>query len=110
MMMAPSVSGTLNIKNEGTSGGRNLGPEDIGPAGSGISPPDPRIMKSPRTYDLSGMRQASRANINMSMNDVNSSANLRKQLGQMTNARVRTRDDRSVLDPQRLASKIHERL
>lgn len=112
-MMAPSVSGSL--KTEGSRGGKNFVPSDLGPTGGpGINPPQPRIMSSPKVYDMGGMRSSSRANIRMSLGDANSSSeSLMSRVRDMANngsVNLRTIDDRSVLDAHSLASKIHERL
>jgi hypothetical protein len=71
-------------------------------------------MSSPKVYDMSGIKTSSRANIKMSMSDLDrtSSDFMRqaRELAANSNVRIRTTDDRSILDPQRLANKIHERL
>lgn len=112
-MMAPSVSGTL--KTDGPRAGRNFTPDDLGPSGGpGIAPPQPRIMSSPKVYDMSRMKTSTRANIRMSFGDADSSSgslmNRARNLSNNGNVNIRTMDDRSILDPQRLANKIHERL
>lgn len=114
MMAAPSVSGAMPYK-EGAAGGQNMRFSDMGPpSGVGMSPPAPRIMSSPKAYDMSGVKMSSRAKIRMSMPDAdNSGADFMRQASELANGgnvRVRTTDDRAVLSPQRLASKIHERL
>ena len=112
-MLAPSVSGTL--KTEGPRAGRGVSPDSLGPpSGPGMTPPEPRIMSSPKVYDMGGMRSGSRANIRMSLGDANASSQSLmgrvRDMAQSGNVSIRTVDDRSVLDPQRLANKIHERL
>jgi hypothetical protein len=113
MMAAPSISGSMPLK-EGPAGGKNLSYNDLGPpAGLGMAPPAPRIMASPKAYDMSGVKMSSRANIRMSMPDADSNAGFRRQAADLANGsrvRIRTTDDRDALNPQRLASKIHERL
>jgi hypothetical protein len=114
MLSAPSVSGVTPLK-EGPGGGKNMNMTDMGPpAGAGMSPPPPRVMASPKAYDMSGVKMSSRANIRMSMPDANSSSvDFMRQASQLANGgkvRVRTTDDRAALSPHRLASKIHERL
>jgi hypothetical protein len=112
-LMAPSVSGTLSPKSEGTSGGRTMSGNDLGYGGPGMSPPQPRVMSSPKTYDVGGLRSGSRANISMSLDNANSSGPFQKysrQLSKGADVRIRTTDDRSVMDPQRLANKVQERL
>jgi hypothetical protein len=115
MLSAPSVSGAIAAPREGPAGGRNLNNMDLGPpAGVGVNPPPPRIMSSPKVYDMSGIKMSSRANIRMSMPDANEAGgDFMRHAGALANGgnvRVRTTDDRSALSPQRLANKIHERL
>lgn len=115
MLSAPSISGAIHQPKEGPAGGRHLGPDDLGPpVGQSMMPPSPRIMQSPRVYDMSGIKMASRANIRMSMADADSSSRdfMRhaSTLARGGNVRVRTVDDRNATSPQRLANKIHERL
>lgn len=115
MLSAPSVSGAIMAPREGPAGGKNLNNIDLGPpAGVGVNPPEPRIMESPKVYDMSGIQMSSRANIRMSMPDANQAgSDFMRHAGALAsggNVRVRTVDDRSALSPQRLANKIHERL
>ncbi len=115
MLAAPSVSGALMAPREGPAGGRHLDAGNLGPpAGVGVSAPPPRIMTSPKAYDMSGIKMSSRANIRMSMPDAEQSGGdfMRhaSTLASGGNVRVRTTDDRSALSPHRLANKIHERL
>jgi hypothetical protein len=112
--MAPSTSGTLRTP-EGTNAGRGMTPDNYGPPGTqGFSPPPPRMNNSPRVYDIGGSRMTSHANIRMRVSDLNfSSRNFMRSARQLTDGgrvNIRTRDDRSILDPRRLADKIHERL
>lgn len=114
-LMAPSISGVLPQTTEGPNQGRNIVPDDIGPpSGPGINPPSARIMSSPKVYDMSGMNTSSRANIRMSLRDVNNYSNTFsrdvRSLGADGNVNIRTVDDRSVLDHYSLANKIYERL
>jgi len=115
MLAAPSISGAINAPMEGVAGGRNLSHNDLGPpAGAGMSVPPPRIMSSPKAYDMSGIKMSSRAKIRMTMPDANSASNnFMKHAGTLAsggNVRIHTTDDRSALSPHRLANKIHERL
>jgi hypothetical protein len=115
MLSAPSISGAITAPKEGPAGGKHLNHDDLGPpAGVGVNPPTPRIMSSPKAYDMSGIKLSSRANIRMSMPDANRASNDFMQhastLASGGNVRVRTVDDRSALSPHRLANKIHERL
>jgi hypothetical protein len=115
MLSAPSVSGALQAPREGPAGGRNINNIDLGPpAGVGVNPPPPRIMVSPKAYDMGGIKMSSRANIRMSMPDAQQSGGdfMRnaRTLASGGNVRVRTTDDREALSPHRLANKIHERL
>jgi hypothetical protein len=113
MLAAPSVSGSLSAPKEGAAGGRNLGDDYIGPAaGQGMSPPTARIMQSPKVYDMSGMRSASRASIRIPTPDANQMGqNFMRQAGDLGGrTRIRTVDNREALSPQRLANRIHERL
>lgn len=112
-LMAPAVTGTLNP--EGPAGGKNLSGQDvIPPSAPPMNPPEPRIMRSPQVHSVSGNKTANRANIRMSYRDANASSGefrrFTSDLSKNGNIRVRSIDDRSVLDPQRLADKIHERL
>lgn len=113
MLAAPVQSGSLKPQ-EGSSAGRNLMPSDLGPQGPGMNPPEPRIMTSPKTYDMTGIETASRAKIRMNVNDSNvSNDDFMRQSNTLSNngnVRIRTTDDRNALNPQRLANKIHERL
>ena len=63
---------------------------------------------------MGGAQMSSRANINMSLGDANASSRdfMRhaRDLSNGGNVRIRTIDDRSILDSQSLANKIHERL
>jgi len=115
MLSSPSTSGSLSTGREGARSGRNMGPGDMGPPrGVKVNPPQPRIMASPKTYDMTGIGSSSRANINMSMSDADSSSSafMRqvRMLSESGSANIRTSDDRNVLNAQRLANKIHERL
>lgn len=115
MLSAPSISGAIMAPREGPAGGKNLNSIDLGPpTGVGVNPPEPRIMASPKVYDMSGIKQSSRANIRMSMPDMErSGGDFMRNAGALANGgnvRIRTVDDRSTLSPQRLANKIHERL
>lgn len=98
----------------GVNGGRNLDPDMLGvPDGVGMNIPEGRIMQSTKVYDLSSMKTASRASMKMSMDVSGSEATLSQQIGSLAgqgNVRIRTSDDRSALNPQSLANKIHERL
>jgi len=114
MLMAPSTSGTLRSP-EGSSAGRGMTPDDYGPpGGQGMLPPPPGMNASPRAYDLGGGKMTSHANIRMRINDLDSSSRdfmrSARQLSNGGQVNIRTRDDRSILDPRMLANKIHERL
>ena len=106
-MMAPAISGRLKA---GADGGRNLPPGDD----QGMSPPPPRPLTPPKAYDIGGGRTLNRATIRMRMNDLNNNSKdfmrSARALSASGNVNVNTRDDRSLLDPRMLASKIHERL
>lgn len=114
MAMAPSTAGVLRTP-EGPSAGRNMPPDDYGPpAGMPMNPPQPGMNASPRAYDIGSGKRSSHANIRMRVNDLNSSSRSfmrsARELSSGGNVNIRTRDDRSILDPQMLANKIHERL
>lgn len=114
MMMAPSTSGIMRNP-EGSNSGRNLSPDTYGPSGGeGMSVPAPGMNMSPKIYDSGGGRPMSHANIRMRVNDLNSSSSgfmqSARQLSNGGNVNIRTRDDRSMLDPRSLANKVHERL
>lgn len=114
MMAAPSISGSIGTR-EGVNGGRMMKPESLGvPDGMSMNAPPPRIMASPKAYDMSGIKTSSHAKIKMSMSDAESSSGTLMQqarmLSQSGNTKITTRDDRSALSPQRLANKIQERL
>jgi len=114
MLMSPSTSGVLR-KPEGSAGGRNMPPEDYGPPNGGpIQPPPPGPNRSPRTYDIGSGNRTSHANIRMRINDLDSSSRdfmaSARALSDGSGVRINAKDDRSILDPRLLASKIHERL
>ena len=114
MLSAPSISGSMAMPREGARGGRSLNRESIGPPqGLRMNPPT-RIMSSPKVYEMTGIKTASRANIRMSMADADASSGAfmrhARLLAESGSTNIRTTDDRSVMNPQRLASKIHERL
>jgi len=124
MLMAPSTAGVLRNP-EGANGGRGMMPDDYGaPSGPSASPnnPDwkinyqmpPQMNASSRIYDIGSGSKTSHANIRMRVNDLNSSSRdfmaSARQLSDGGNVNIRTRDDRSALDPRMLANKIHERL
>ena len=115
MLMAPAVSGTIGGGPEGPNAGRGMIPDDYGPPGSqGINPPLPGMNASPRLYDIGGGKMTSRANIRMRINDLDSSSRdfmrSARQVSDGGRVNIRTKDDRSILDPRMLANKIHERL
>lgn len=114
MLMSPSTASTVRNP-EGVDGGRNLDPESYGPPGGlEMNPPTPRMNMSPKIYDSGGGRPVSHANIRMRTNDLDSSSSnfmrSARQLSNGSSVNIKTRDDRSMLDPRSLASKIHERL
>ena len=114
MALAPSTAGVLRNP-EGPNAGQNMSMDDYGPpSGPPMNPPNPGMNASPRAYDIGSEKRSSHANIRMRVNDLNSSSrdfmNSARQLSNGGNVNIRTRDDRSLLDPRMLASKIHERL
>lgn len=115
MLMAPSVSGVVSNPNM-SGGGSNLGEEEISPppSGSGMTPPPPRPNSSPRIYDIGSSRPTTHANIRMRTNDFDSSyqdfMGKARSLSSSGRVNIKTEDNRHLLDPMSLASKIHERL
>lgn len=112
--MAPSISGTLDPTPDG-GGAKGISPDTLGPPqGMGMNPPEPRIMTSPKVYDMGGMQAGSRGKIRMSLNDTdNMSMKMTRRINDLSNngnVNIRTIDDRSVLDSHLLANKIYERL
>jgi len=115
MLMAPGVSGSIGSTPEGTSAGRGMMPDDYGaPSGPGMNPPSPGMNNAPRVYDIGSGNKTSHANIRMRTNDLNSSSRdfmrSARQLSSGGQVNIKTKDDRSILDPRSLANKIHERL
>lgn len=108
MLMAPSISGALPAG----SPARGLSPDEIGNipdlSGRGMSIPPNRMNLSPSVYDI-GNKPLYHANINTRINDLDSSSFVKDTNSMGGNSNIRTRDDRSILNPRRLAEKIHER-
>ena len=114
MLMAPSTAGVIRPA-EGANAGRNLNNETLDvPSGMRVGPPPPGPNVSPKVYDSGGVRRTNRANINIQMRDLEGSRkDFMRSASQLSNSgrvNIRTRDDRSSLDPRRLADKITERL
>jgi len=114
MLMAPSTAGVMRNP-EGANSGRNVdfeNPDYVG--GHPMNPPSPGMNMSPKIYDMGGGRRTSHANIRMRTDDLNSSSDdLMRSARQLSNGgsvNIRTKDDRSILDANSLARKIHERL
>lgn len=111
MLMAPSISGS--IPGGGSKAAMGLSPDDLREktqmSGKGMMPPPQRMNASPRVYDIGSEKPNYRANIRTRTSDFNSSSFTKDARSMGGNTNIRTRDDRSILDPRRLAQKIHER-
>jgi len=117
MMAAPSVSGTIPRPVEGPAGGRNVTPDAFMqmPQGPGITPPEPRILAPKKVYEgIDSAPLSARASMRTHMDDANArySELMTHARGLSDTGRVRIgyKDDRSILDPDMLANKIHQRL
>jgi hypothetical protein len=114
MLAAPTTAGVLRNP-ESANAGRNLDADYMVPPGSeGMHVPQPGMNMSPKVYDMGSGKSVSRANIRMRTNDLDASSGdfmrSARQLSEGGSVNIRTRDDRSILDPRSLANKIHERL
>lgn len=99
----------------GARGGKMMDPDSLGlPDGLQMNPPESGIMTTPRVYDISGIKYSTHAKMSIDLDDFSSSEKMiQKQtelLSQSGAVKITTRDNRTALDPKRLASKIHERL
>ena len=114
MMIAPSTSGSIR-PTDSPQGGRGVTADTMGPpTGTGMAPPPPGMMHSPRVYNMGGGSRVSHANIRTRLGDFNSSSRdfmqSARQLSNGGHVNISVNDNRHILDPRRLAEKIEERL